>query len=85
MVSIHLPAFADHIAGRDPARLEPERRVLAGMQARRPIARQAADAANDAATFSDRLADRVGAVGGSWGFIIVFAAVRPEFPPGCER
>lgn len=65
MASIHLPAFADYIAGRDPARLEPEHRVLAGMQERRPIARQAADA--------------------SWGFIIVFAVVRPEFPPGCER
>lgn len=78
MASIHLPAFADYIAGRDPARLEPERRVLAGMQERRPIARQAADA-------GDRLADRVAAVGGSWGFIIVFAVVRPEFPPGCER
>jgi len=34
--------------------------------------RDAADIADAAATFGDRLSDRVAAVGGSWGFILAF-------------
>jgi uncharacterized membrane protein len=52
-----------------------ERRVLVRMQERRPTARDAADEADAAATFGDRLADRVAAVGGSWSFIIAFTLV----------
>jgi len=37
--------------------------------------RDAADIADAAATFGDRLSDRVAAVGGSWGFIIAFTTV----------
>ena len=54
---------------------EEERRVLADIAAGHPTTRDAADAADEASTLGDRLADRVAAVGGSWSFIIAFAAV----------
>lgn len=41
----------------------------------RPPVRDASDVADEAATFGDRLSDRVAAVGGSWTFIIGFALV----------
>ncbi|WBY07338.1 DUF1003 domain-containing protein [Sphingomonas sp. 7/4-4] len=76
MASNHFLALADRLIGKDPAALGPEeRRVLAKMHERRPGARDAADAADQIATFGDRLADRVASVGGSWGFIIAFAVV----------
>ncbi len=40
-----------------------------------PIARDIGEEAAARATFWDRLADRVAAVGGSWGFIFTFSAV----------
>jgi uncharacterized membrane protein len=52
-----------------------ERRVRASIDERRPTARDAATMADEAATFGDRLADHVAAVGGSWSFIIAFALV----------
>nr|WP_047168021.1 DUF1003 domain-containing protein [Sphingomonas sp. Y57] len=52
-----------------------EANVLAKILARRPISRDAGDVADSNATFGDRLADRVAAVGGSWAFIIGFALV----------
>ena len=52
-----------------------ERRVLDSIGRNLPISRDAADIAEDRATFWDRLADRVAAIGGSWGFIFTFLAL----------
>ena len=52
-----------------------ERRVLDSMRARKQTSRDAGDLAEDRATFGNRMADRVAAVGGSWGFIVAFAVV----------
>ena len=52
-----------------------ERRVLAKIGERRPLARDAADVADERATVGDRLADKVAAIGGSWRFIIGFSVV----------
>ncbi|MBX3593199.1 DUF1003 domain-containing protein [Sphingomonas sp.] len=69
-------ALASRLIGKQAAALDPEEvRVLASIQAGRPTARDAADVADEAATLGDRLADRVAAVGGSWAFIIAFAAI----------
>ena len=54
---------------------EEERRVLSGIKMGRPVSRDAAEVADERASVGDRLADRVAAVGGSWGFIIAFSAV----------
>lgn len=54
-----------------------EQRVIRAIAERAPTGRGAADD-DDAATradFGERLADRVAAIGGSWGFIIGFALV----------
>lgn len=53
----------------------PEERVLLHIEEGRPSARHVGEAAELSATFADRLADQVAAVGGSWGFIIVFSGV----------
>lgn len=56
--------------------LEPEERnLLDSFKARRPISNDAADPEEAQASFGDRLADRVAAVGGSWGFIIAFLVI----------
>ncbi len=56
--------------------LDPEeRRVLASIDAGTLISRDAADEADLRASVGDRLADKVAAVGGSWGFIIAFTLV----------
>jgi uncharacterized membrane protein len=61
---------------KEPHALEPEERnVLDSYKARVPISKDAADLEEAQATFGDRLADRVAAVGGSWAFIIVFLVV----------
>lgn len=52
-----------------------EATVLRGIAMQTPISRDAGDLGAEAATFGDRLADRVAAVGGSWGFIIAFGLV----------
>ena len=49
-----------------------ERAILDALQARTHIARAPASA--DAKTFGERMADRVAEFGGSWTFIILFAA-----------
>ncbi|MEO8618438.1 MAG: DUF1003 domain-containing protein [Sphingomicrobium sp.] len=54
---------------------EEERRVLANIAAGRPTSRDAGLLAAENATVGERLADRVAAVGGSWGFIIAFGIV----------
>jgi uncharacterized membrane protein len=40
-----------------------------------PAMRDASDVADEAATFGERLSDRVAAIGGSWSFIIAFTLV----------
>lgn len=49
--------------------------VLAGIERQAPISQDAAEVSLAAATFGNRLADRVAAVGGSWTFILSFCAV----------
>ena len=75
----HPPSFADlahRLLRKSPAALDPEeRRVLEGIEQGTTVSRDAADVADAHADFGDRLADRVAAIGGSWGFIIVFTAV----------
>lgn len=62
--------------GRSAHRLDAdEATVLRGIAMQTPISRDAGDLGAEAATFGDRLADRVAAVGGSWGFIIAFGLV----------
>lgn len=52
-----------------------EEHVFSRIDQRLPISQDAGDVAEEQATFADRLADRVAAIGGSWGFIIVFSIV----------
>jgi len=52
-----------------------EKRVLSRMQEGRPSARDVAELVDEAASRGDRLADRVAAIGGSWGFIIAFSTI----------
>jgi uncharacterized membrane protein len=71
-----LPELARRYLSKEPAHLDPEERnVLETFEERRPISRDAADIEEAEASFGDRLADKVAAVGGSWGFIITFAAI----------
>jgi uncharacterized membrane protein len=71
-----LPELARRYLSKEPHALDPEERnVLQSFEARRPISRDATDIEEAEASFGDRLADRVAAVGGSWGFIIAFMAV----------
>jgi uncharacterized membrane protein len=71
-----LPELARRYLSKDPHSLDPEERnVLESFEERRPISRDAADIEEAEAGFWDRLADRVAAVGGSWGFIFSFMAV----------
>jgi uncharacterized membrane protein len=74
------PTAIEHLkallaAERDAPLGEEETRVLADIERGSPTTRDAGDVADEKATFGDRLADRVAAVGGSWGFIIAFAVV----------
>jgi len=56
--------------------LDPEQQnVLDKIESKLPIARDAADVSDERSTYGERLADRVAAVGGSWGFIIAFTVV----------
>lgn len=62
--------------GRSAHKLDPdEAAVLHGIATQTPISRDAGDLDQAAARFGDRLADKVAAVGGSWGFIIAFGVV----------
>jgi uncharacterized membrane protein len=70
----------DHLAtrflGKDGADLEPEEvNVLEHMTDHRPVSRDAADVADDASTYGQRLSDRVAEIGGSWSFIIGFSVI----------
>lgn len=52
-----------------------ERRVLDSIESGTLVSRDAADEADARASVGDRLADKVAAIGGSWGFIISFTVV----------
>jgi uncharacterized membrane protein len=68
--------LARRLFGRSAHKLDAdEAAVLRGIATQTPISRDAGDIDEAAASFGDRLADRVAAVGGSWGFIIAFGAV----------
>ncbi len=54
---------------------EEERQVIADIESGQLSARDAADVADETSTWGERLADRVAAVGGSWGFIITFSVI----------
>ena len=54
---------------------EGEQRVIRTIAERAPTVRAADDDDGSQSSFGERLADRVAAIGGSWGFIIGFALV----------
>ncbi|MFN3856999.1 MAG: DUF1003 domain-containing protein [Caulobacter sp.] len=67
---------ADRLLGRPPAELTAqEREVIQRIVDRSAISRDLSLPGEDDQTFGQRLADRVAAVGGSWGFIIAFGVV----------
>ncbi len=71
-----LDDLSQRLLGKRPGELDDaQRRVLAGIEAGTTVSRDAANLADERATFGERLSDRVAAVGGSWGFIIAFTAV----------
>ena len=64
------------LLGRDLADLEPEeQKVIERVAAGTYVGLDASEVAQANITFGDRLADRVAAIGGSWGFIITFGVV----------
>lgn len=52
-----------------------ERRVIGAIISHAPSSRDAGEIDAASATMGERLADRVAAVGGSWGFIIAFGTI----------
>ncbi|BBB08206.1 DUF1003 domain-containing protein [Sphingopyxis sp. EG6] len=73
---MHLNDLSLRLLGRAFDDLDPEEgRVVEAIAKRGPSSRDAADMGDAQASTGDRLADKVAAVGGSWGFIIVFALV----------
>jgi len=71
-----IQTLAKALLGKQPHLLtREEERVLRMIHARTPISRDAANVADEQSGMGDRLADRVAAVGGSWGFIIAFGIV----------
>jgi uncharacterized membrane protein len=67
---------AARLLGRDPASLDAEERnVLNSMAEGRPISVDIGEESEIHSTFWDRLADRVAAIGGSWGFIFGFLGI----------
>lgn len=68
--------LASDLLGRDYEDLEAdEQRVLRHVAAGSFTGRDADELAQARATWADQLADRVAAIGGSWGFIIGFGVV----------
>jgi uncharacterized membrane protein len=68
--------IARELLGRDLHELEEEEQALIRRVAHGSYSDlDAAEAAQIASTYGDRLADRVAAVGGSWGFIVGFGLV----------
>ena len=73
MTSQQIHYLAQQFLGRAVHALDPEEHnALTNIQNQMPISRDAADVADERSTYGERLADRVAAIGGSWGFIIAF-------------
>jgi uncharacterized membrane protein len=73
---LSLPELARRYLAKEPHSLdEEERNVLESFKERRPISQDSVEIEEAQASFGDRLADKVAAVGGSWGFIIAFGVV----------
>ena len=68
---MELNEIVDHITRLE----ERERRILARLLLREPIARDINDQIEKEATFGERIADRVAKFGGSWTFIFLFLSV----------
>jgi len=76
MTSQQIQDLARELLGKAVHALDPEERnVLATIESHMPISRDAADVADERSTYGERLADKVAAIGGSWGFIIAFGVV----------
>jgi uncharacterized membrane protein len=76
MTDTDLHRLAHSLLGKSADALEPEEaNVLIDIRDQLPTSQDVADAADERATVGERLADRVAAIGGSWGFIIGFALV----------
>ncbi|QKG69888.1 DUF1003 domain-containing protein [Erythrobacter mangrovi] len=68
--------LAEELLGRSLDELDvEEQEVLSRVAAGTYIGIDASEAAQLHASFGERMADRVAAIGGSWGFIIAFAVV----------
>jgi hypothetical protein len=65
------PEIARRTLGKPAHELDEEERQVIAVSSRPTEHRDAADVADESSTWGDR-ADRVAAVGGSWGFIIPF-------------
>lgn len=76
MASQPLADLAQKLLGQAVDALKPkELSVLRKMETGTPVSRDSADVSDEQSTFGERLADRVAAIGGSWGFIITFFLV----------
>ena len=73
MTSQQIHDLAQQLLGKAAHALDPEEHnVVTNIASHMPISRDAADVADQRSTKGERLADKVAAVGGSWGFIIAF-------------
>jgi uncharacterized membrane protein len=76
MTNDQIHDLAVQLLGKSAGALDAEQaNVLRNIQQHSPISRDAADVADEQANFGQRLADRVAAIGGSWGFIISFSVL----------
>lgn len=73
MSNTDIPYLAHSLLGKHPDALDPEEQhVLEDIRDRTLTSQDAADMADQIASFGDRMADRVASIGGSWAFIISF-------------
>lgn len=76
MVRTDIQYLAQSLLGKHPDALDPEEQhVLEDIRDSTLTSQDAADIADQTASFGDRMADRVAGIGGSWAFIISFVIV----------
>ncbi len=76
MTNRDIASLAKQYLGRSAEGLDDEeRRVLHGITEHQPISRDVGEDAEIRSTFWGRLADKVAAIGGSWGFIFTFMGI----------
>lgn len=76
MTSQEVHELARELLGKPVSDLDPEEHnVLVDIQTRTTTSQDAADLADEQSSYSEHLADRVAAVGGSWSFIIGFGVI----------